>query len=242
MNTNTNSNVGVGVGTGSPADPTTTAGVVPVPPRKRYFVLWTPVFIAHEGEYTEYAAVRGNTRGTPGGAAQQARSSPQIPISRKAPSMPIRINTHTHTRRSSAPTPDVIFQLDHSEISLFMQDIDTRKPLNGRSRIFAAQSMARPGGDVEDQTKRSERIWGQDDLVLAPFTQREVFHPPSLPPPLLPSPTAPAFALGSPRRFSSGLGSTSLPISNQIPKRSSYTGSNIIGAALGLSPPSSPLR
>ncbi|KAJ3901243.1 autophagy-related protein 13-domain-containing protein [Lentinula edodes] len=127
-----------------------------------------------------------------------------------------------------------LFSHDHDDISTFVHDIDSRKPLIGRSRMYADANMSRnntEGNEVEsedDERQRTIRVRARDD-------SRERL---ALNPSLNPSPFSREADLPQdPPTASRGAGSSSTrsgvvktPPSS---RRASYT---------GLSPPSSPLR
>ncbi|KIK58073.1 hypothetical protein GYMLUDRAFT_45621 [Collybiopsis luxurians FD-317 M1] len=117
-----------------------------------------------------------------------------------------RVSTIT---RPSSPLQDIpgLPQDDHDDISLFMQDIDTRKPLIGRSRIYAqAQQGEIEGGDAP--ITREDLLMGRARHRLSADA---AFSSPS-------SLAAPVSTPPSPRRRSdAGVSPPSSPLRNVIP-------------------------
>lgn len=129
-----------------------------------------------------------------------------------------------------------------------MQDIDERKPLSGRSRIFAnTQSSSSSDDDRERDYNRDDRQMtiraraSRDDsrekFTFASTTSGSGSSPLSRGPTgdvVPPSPLGPGGLGGAGRRLSTGAGSPSSLAAPPSPRRMSYN--------TGLSPPSSPLR
>ncbi|KAJ3966918.1 autophagy-related protein 13-domain-containing protein [Lentinula raphanica] len=132
---------------------------------------------------------------------------------------------------------------DHEDISTFMQDIDTRKPLIGRSRIYANANaqLSQPSGSSGDATQvpASDEAESDDDRQrtirawpLPRSDSKESLERHAV------GQTSPLFQGVEPPRVvpSSHRGSRSpsaSPVTPPSSRRASYT---------GLSPPSSPLR
>ncbi|EAU86589.2 hypothetical protein CC1G_07785 [Coprinopsis cinerea okayama7 len=142
--------VSLGVGA-SPDD-----GRVAVPPRKRYSSSFGHRFTNSVGS-TGGGSAEGGSGGASaaGGGTASGRSTPAIPPSGSG----LGIDLGTRERKESSAASFMSTATDDDDISLFVQDIDSRKPLSGRwkereKRDWERQQSALRDGleGVEDQS------------------------------------------------------------------------------------------
>ncbi|KAE9399269.1 hypothetical protein BT96DRAFT_939518 [Gymnopus androsaceus JB14] len=248
-------------------------GEIAVPPRKRYSSSfghrYSSIGSTHSGSPRSGIGAGGAEVGSLGqgsvksgrsaGSGSGGGSAGREGLGRGLAGTGMERDSRTGLGNTPSADPDLNDQPEqfthdyHDDISSFMQDIDERKPLSGRSRIFAnAQSPVFDEDREMDQQDRDDRqrtirahtsrddsrekfafgsaSSGSGSLPLSRGTTGEAVPP---------SPLGPGGLASLGRRLSGGAGSSS-PSSLAAPpspRKVSYT-----GAGTGLSPPSSPLR
>ncbi|KAF5378987.1 hypothetical protein D9757_009111 [Collybiopsis confluens] len=87
----------------------------------------------------------------------------------------VRGRESRHVSLANTPDPDMGLPLqdDHDDISSFMQDIDTRKPLMGRSRIYAQAQLGEGNEEEEERESSFQRERDRWDRDRDRYNERE---------------------------------------------------------------------